>query len=370
MTLTPVQVPAGVLSGAHSWAPRVDSWLGTTWLGQVPVESGSVSWSSSQQVQGSLSLTVPRVASATEDADVRDWRPVDLTSPLSCAGQVLHVSVTVGSLVTGQAWTVPLGRFLVTEWEADDQTVRVSGRSLLQRLEEDRLTTPTAPRVGGTLATEMRRLVGTRMGVIIDPALTDRRCPSMSWGESRIDAVYEIADAWPARLREGADGILYVLPPDPGGRVRVLTDGEGGTVIGTPSSATREGVCTRVVARGQDQDDAGAPAFQAVADQATGPLSVDGPYGTVTRFFSSPLITSQAIAEKTAASLLATAVRRQVTVPVTHVPDPTISLDETVELVTQAAAGTPLVRRTGTVAAVEVPLGWSETARTDVEVDQ
>ncbi|WP_172121319.1 hypothetical protein [Actinomyces faecalis] len=370
MTLTPVQVPAGVLAGAHSWAPRVDSWLGTTWLGQVPVGSGSVSWSASQQVQGSLSLTVPRVASAGEDADARDWRPVDLTSPLACAGQVLHVSVTVGSLVTGQSWAVPLGRFLVTEWEADDQTVKVSGRSLLHRLEEDRLTTPTAPRVGGTLATELRRLVGTHMGVIIDPALADRRCPSMSWGESRIDAVYEIADAWPARLREGQDGILYVLPPAAGGQARVMSDGAEGTVIGAPSAARRDGVYNRVVARGQDITDSGAPAFQAVADQTTGPLSVSGPYGVVTKFFSSPLITSQSVAEKTAASMLATSVRRQVTVPVTHVPDPTISLDETVELVTQATAGTELIRRTGTVASVEVPLGWSETARTDVEVDQ
>lgn len=95
-----VSVPASVLAGAHTWEPRVDSWLGTTWLGQVPVTGGSVTWSASQQVQGSLSLTVPRTASAVPGADVRDWTPTDLTSPLACAGQILHVSVTVGSTVT------------------------------------------------------------------------------------------------------------------------------------------------------------------------------------------------------------------------------------------------------------------------------
>lgn len=367
-----VSVPASVLAGAHTWEPRVDSWLGTTWLGQVPVTGGSVTWSASQQVQGSLSLTVPRTASAVPGADVRDWTPTDLTSPLACAGQILHVSVTVGSTVTWQTWTVPLGRFLVTEWQVDSSTVKVTGKSLLHRVEEDRLTSPTAPRVGGTLASELRRLVGGHMGVVIDPGLSDRGCPSMSWGESRIDAVYEIADAWPARLREGSDGLLYVMPPDPTGPGRAMMDGVGGTVVGAARSAKRDGVYNRVVARGQESTggDSGAPAFQAVADQTEGPLSVTGPYGVVTKFFSSPLVTSQAIAEKTARSLLATAVRRQITVPITHVPDPTISLDDQITVTTQDMDGLPTLTRTGQVSAVEIPLLYSDTARTDVEVHQ
>lgn len=363
-------LPTDVLSGAHTWTPRVDAWLGATWLGQVPVQDGSVSWTTSQQVQGSLSLTVPQVAAATEGEDVRDWTPTSLLSPLACAGQVLHVSVTVGSTITSQSWTVPLGRFMITEWKTGSHTISVSGKSLMHRLEEDRLTEPTAPRTGGTLASELRRLVGSHMGVIIDPALVDRACPSMSWGESRIDAVYEIADAWPARLREGADGILYALPPDPTSEARTLTDGEDGTVIAAPRQGSRDGVYNRVVARGQDQDDAGRPVFQAVADQTTGPLAVNGPYGTVTRFFSSPLITSQTIAAKTARSLLASSVARQETVPVEHVPDPTLALDEAVTLVTRDAAGTSQVIRTGRVSALEIPLTWTGTARTDVEVAQ
>lgn len=55
-----------VLGEAYTWVPRVDSWYGPQWLGRVPVSGGSVAWTASQQVQGTLSLTVPRLGPATE----------------------------------------------------------------------------------------------------------------------------------------------------------------------------------------------------------------------------------------------------------------------------------------------------------------
>ena len=70
----------------------------------------------------------------------------------------------------------------------------------------------------------------------------------------------------------------------------VLTDGEGGTVVGVSSTQSRSKVYNRVVCRAQEQDSAGRPTFQATADQMNGPLRVGGPYGTVTRFYSSPLV--------------------------------------------------------------------------------
>lgn len=365
------QIPDEVLRHGFSWQARVDSWLGGWWLGQVPVKSGSVTWTSGQQVQGSLSLTVPRVGAAAEDEDSRDWAPTADDSPLAAMGQTLHVSVTVGSLVTQDRWDVPLGRFLITQWDVDSSGVRVTGKSLLQRLEDDRLISPTTPARGGTLASELRRLVGGHMGVIVDEDLADRACPSMTWGESRIDAVYEIADAWPARLREGPDGVLYALPPVPAPTsrpARSLTDGQDGTVIGVTRQGGRSGVYNRVVTRGQEQDDAGFPRFQQVADQTEGPMRVDGPYGVVTKFFSSPLITDNNVAWRTAVTMLATSIRKQRTVPVTHAPDPTLTLDTPVELVTHDVDTAQTVTQWGAVSAVEIPLVYSSTARTDIEV--
>lgn len=365
------KIPADALSSAFSWEARVDSWLGQTWLGRVPVKAGSVTWTTSQQVQGTLSLTVPRIGAAGQDEDSRDWTPLAPDSPLAAMGQVLHVQVTVASLVSTDRWDIPLGRFLITQWEVGATDIRITGKSLFQHLEDDRLTSPTAPYSGGTLASELRRLVGGHMGVIVSDALTNRPCPSMSWGESRIDAVYEFADAWPARLREGPDGVLYVLPPIPTITERpetILTDGEAGTVIGVTRQGSRAGIFNRIVARGQEQDDAGQPRFQAIVDQTTGPLRTSGPYGVITKFFSSPLITSKAAAFDSAVTMLATSVRQKTTVPVTHAPNPTLTLDTPVELITANIDGAAKINQWGIVTSTEIPLIYSGTSRSDVEV--
>lgn len=365
------KIPADALSSAFAWEARVDSWLGQTWLGRVPVKAGSVTWTTSQQVQGTLSLTVPRIGGVGQDEGARDWTPLAPDSPLATMGQVLHVQVTVASLVSTDRWDIPLGRFLITQWEVGATDIRVTGKSLLQRLEDDRLTSPTVPYSGGTLASELRRLVGGHMGVIVSDALANRPCPSMSWGESRIDAAYEIADAWPARLREGPDGVLYVLPPVPAITERpetTLTDGEAGTVIGVTRQGSRAGIFNRIVARGQEQDDAGQPRFQAIIDQTTGPLRTSGPYGIVTKFFSSPLITSKQSALNSATTMLATSVRQKTTVPVTHAPNPTLTLDTPVELITANIDGAATITQWGIVTSTEVPLVYSGTSRSDVEV--
>ena len=365
------KIPAEALSSAFSWEARVDSWLGQTWLGRVPVKAGSVTWTTSQQVQGTLSLTVPRIGAVSQDEGARDWTPLAPDSPLATMGQVLHVQVTVASLVSTDRWDIPLGRFLITQWEVGATDIRITGKSLFQHLEDDRLTSPTVPYSGGTLASELRRLVGGHMGVIVSDALTNRPCPSMSWGESRIDAIYEIADAWPARLREGPDGVLYVLPPVPAITERPeksLTDGDAGTVIGVTRQGSRAGIFNRIVARGQEQDDAGQPRFQAIIDQTTGPLRTSGPYGIVTRFFSSPLITSKQAALNSATTMLATSVRQKTTVPVTHTPNPTLTLATPVELITANIDGAATITQWGIVTSTEIPLVYSGTSRSDVEV--
>lgn len=364
------RIHADLLSSAYTVEATVESWLGSEYLGAVPVEDGSVSWDASQQVQGSLSLSVPRVGAAG-DEDWRDWDPTDPTHPLACFGQVLHVSLTIGSLINSAWWTVPLGRFLITSVEPGPSTVRVTGKSLLQRLEEDRLTEPMAPDPAGSMASELRRLIGSRMGLIIDPALRDYPCPSMAWGESRIDAVYEIARAWPAVVREGGDGILYLSPPtpDPTSRPELrLSDGAEGTVVGVAASVSRDKIYNRVIARGQESSDEGSPSFQAVADQLTGPMRVDGPYGVVPRFFSSPLITSVAQAKSTAEAMLADAVRKKIKVPVEHAPDPRIRLGAHVEVETRPVDGATTRTMWGVVTAYEVPLTYKGTQKTDVEV--
>ena len=53
------RIPDDLLSSAYTLQATVESWLGDEYLGEVPVEDGSVSWDATQQVQGSLIRALP-----------------------------------------------------------------------------------------------------------------------------------------------------------------------------------------------------------------------------------------------------------------------------------------------------------------------
>lgn len=329
--------PDQVLAGAPSWVPSVSSWLdGALLADNVPVVSGLLSVDSGQQVAERLTLSVP------ERLDGTSWVPGDDPyHPLARYGQQLSVSVSVTSPVSGVQWQTPLGGYQVQSWSWDRRSgvVSVECVGLLQRLADARFTTPAVPRAGDTLVSLLVRLVGDGMPVVVDPALTDRAVPtSWQWGEDRLGAVWEIADAWPARLSVDPYGQLLISPPLPATAVGVtpvvtLTDGLGGTVIAAPTSQARDGVYNVVVARSSATDDPARPPVQGIAQVTSGPLSAAGPYGQVVRFWSSPLATTRAQLEASAAALLATSLRPATTRTVTCAPDPRLEVGDPVQLV-------------------------------------
>lgn len=351
---------ADLLDGAVIWEPVVSSWLGGECLAEtVPVDGGSVSLSANREVHGGLDLVVPRHWRG------RSWVPgIDDRHPLARFGQVLHVSIRVTGVVSGKSWDFRRGTYLVTDWDADAGAVRVTGESMLRKVVDARLRTPTATRAGGTLVSELKRLVTPYMGLVIDPALTDRAVPKMSWGESRIDAVKEIVAAWPARMREDPFGNLRILPPlgEVPTPLATLTDGERGTVVSAYQSDTRDGTFNVVVARGQQEDDQGRPAFQQVAQVTTGPLAV-GTYGEVTTFLSTPLLNSLAACSAAARTHLANVTRPARTIPVTLAPDPRWELDDS------AAVQADDALHWGFVSGAQIPLTTGDgDMRLDVEV--
>ncbi len=96
----------------------------------------------------------------------------------------------------------------------DESTVKVTAKGLLQIPADDDFAAPEQPRPAGTFASEFRRLMSAGIGVSIDPALVDRACPGgFVWEQDRLTALYDLADAWPARILTGADGIVNVRPP-------------------------------------------------------------------------------------------------------------------------------------------------------------
>ena len=78
------------LANVAVWECRVGSWLGGRFLGLVPFTSGSITWSKSRDVMGSLELEVPPMV------DGVSWVPGnDPKHPLAKFGQELTVDITV-----------------------------------------------------------------------------------------------------------------------------------------------------------------------------------------------------------------------------------------------------------------------------------
>lgn len=295
---------------------RVSSWLGTTCLAlEVPATDAVLEESDSQQVPEKLTLTVP------VDARGGSWDPTDdTTHPLATYGQRLNVVSTWGT-PRGSGGESPIGWFLLDSWKLNESesAVSVEALGLLQVVAEDTFPAPEAPRPGGTFASEVRRLAGA-LPVSIDPALVDRACPrSFSWDEDRLDALYDLADAWPARLGVTAEGAIAVTPPlgltpSP---VLTLTDGRDGVIITMPRSDSRDGRYNAVAAHSSSDTATSKPVSGTFAT-TDGPFAV-ATYGTVRKRYSSPLL-GTASAARAAARTIAEDSQRQARVFTVRMP--------------------------------------------------
>lgn len=347
------------LQTSVSWGCMVSSWLGGTVLADsVPVLSGRVKWSVSNQVTSSVSLTVP--PSSVVEGRTVSWRPSGPRDPLARYGQTLDVSLLVDGVL------IRLGRFVITDWsDNEDGSIAVTGAGQLRFVSDDRLTTATAPRDGGTLRSEATRLTPGYMSAQFGADLVDRACPqAMEWDEDRLGALYEIADAWPARLREDAWGGIVFLPPLPDVPVPAvtLTDGVDGTVVSATTSDSRDGAYNVFVVRSSKN---GVEA-EAVAEVLDGPMAAAGEYRPVPKFFSSPLFDTVAECQAAANTMRADSVRKSSVRKVTMAPDPRLELDDPIALVIDK--GTPgEVTEWGYVIGVDLPLTVTDGAgRLDV----
>jgi hypothetical protein len=323
---------SAALAGAVGWNPTAASWLdGTLLAPSIPLTSGRLTVTGSSQVPESVTFTVPAI-----DGTVR-WRPDNPRHPLAKNGQAIDLGVNVTDPVTQASTWTRLGRFRVHDWAADDLgIVTVVCHGVLSRVVEDKFLAPEVPRAGGTLISEFRRLMSPGIPVSIDPSLTDRPCPqSFQWQDDRLDALYGIADAWPARLRTDQYGQVLLLPPLPAVPVPVLTlkDGVGGTLVTSPRSDTRDKLPNIIVAKSSATDSASVDPIGQVARISTGPLAAndDGTgYGRVVETYSSPLITTADQALAAATTRLQNAQRPAVVRTVMCAPDPRIELDDAV----------------------------------------
>ena len=341
-----------VVAASHPIRCRVEAWRGGEFLGVVPILPGSMLKEAADQA---VPETVEIVAAAVDAGGV-SWIPGPSgMDGLDNYGQRLYITYSVGR-ADGTFVDVQLGWFVLDDWDDnDDGTVSATAFGLLDVIRTAELLAPSSPPVGATFRSELVRLIGGRLPVDLDAAPEDRDVPSsLTWQDSRLDAVTELLSAWPAAGYVDPSGTLVVEPAEPASWAADVTlTAANATVVKRTSAGSRAGRYNVVVARGESQSDVNAPAVwdYAVDDDHRSPTWVDGPQGELVRKFSSPLLTTRSQCQAAARTLLAASLVQSRTIPVECIPDPRIGVGTRVDYLNDAGA---LLRTV--VVASELPL--------------
>lgn len=285
----------------------------------------------------------------------------------SGSGTVVHASVDGGSLVPvgtegvlsafrarvepvltiragSFSESVSLGTFRVLEVpSAEDFTAEFDGRELVTgsrvELKFDSLDSdidrwgfqfPEQSRVGVSAFGEIRRLTG----MPVEETVPDVNLPSLKVWEAkqggRLEAVIELGRVLGGSAVVNSRGAWEIIPDEIGEPVVTLRLGPLGTVLGVADEITTDTVYNEVV--GTFEDATGKPLYS-VARVTTGPLSVDGPYGVNTRYYSSDLVTTQAQANAAVQSVLNQSISsQQYTVKIQCHINPLVEIGDVAEL--------------------------------------
>jgi hypothetical protein len=148
----------------------------------------------------------------------------------------------------------------------------------------------------------------------------------------RLKGVQMIADVLGGIAVPNSLGALEVLPKSPTVVVGELVIGPEGTVTDVPYSLETEGVYNCVV--GTFEDENRVP-IRAVAAIAEGTLATNSSgYGEYTRYYSSPLVNTQAEADKAVWSILNESIgSQQYEVPIQCITNPLVELGDLLKVV-------------------------------------
>lgn len=344
---------AEAVLGSHRVIVKLEVWRGgTRLLDSLPFSDGELTDNGEETVPGDLSLTVPAGAA-------RELTPLDPLAPLAPFGQRVYVRHGI-RYPDGSEELLPLGwqQIQSTDPEYLTGALRTTGQSLEVILEESKLTQPRQPPSGATFLSELKALVGTRVlfTQTLPAGVTNRAIPKdRVWEGSRLEALSDLAAAWPVRLKVDDQGVLRILRVvDELSRTPVVTlrTGERGVVASWDAPNSREELYNAVFARGEEEaGDARAVAGYAYDTDPKSPTFYGGPFGERPLEYASPLLTTKAQAEKAARTLLNRRLRRTRTVSVELVPDARLQVDDYVRLETPEIVGV------GRIASTKLPLG-------------
>jgi hypothetical protein len=337
-----------------------------TYIQDLDVSSGSVSFDSTQNVQGSASIVI-----ADKDGNLTPKSMGDLFTPFG--GTEIHIKA--GFEVAGAIETVSLGWFIIWDMAINESwsnynkdgsvrairrgaEIELELRDRSQKLEDYSFLVATQPKKT-TLWNEIRSVVNNIIP-IVDPGFVTGDVPNkLIYERSRFDAVKALAAVVEAEPVMDPDGNLTFrkLAPAQNDENTAPALGWDLNITKYKRGLTRDNVFNCVVAKGKSSR---GTALIEYATLQSGPTAFGGPFGIRPIFYQSDALrTSAQVRAYAQAQLVAVTSKSVQTIPMSALPNPAIELGDYVTVTVEGS----ILPTTGRIA------GWTYNTKGDMDVD-
>lgn len=324
---------ANALTRSHTIDIAVTAYAATQGaVSRLPAVGGSVTIDATSQTR----------RTATVGIALDTLWPADPFSILSPIGSELAIHFGIVHSSTYTEW-IPLIRGPITDVGrtlpvgSGSEAIQVSVSDRSQKVAEARFDAPTQTIAGATTVNEIIRLITGVLDVVVDDQTGSTKvAPQLEMQRERwSDGVEKLADSIGAEVWCDPIG-NFVIRNEP-----TVTDpvvwtfraDESSIIVSENDDYTRDLVYNKVVASGQ-RTDGTPPVFAVVSDtNPKSPTYINGPFGTKTRFYSSPLLTTVAQCSSAAASILARVTGRHLNVTLSNVTNPALEAGDVIRLI-------------------------------------
>lgn len=300
----------------------------------IDFEDGAVKVDRGSDVRRSLSLSI---------ADPSKF-PVSATDPYAVYGQRIYVEGGL-TYLDGSSERVPLGTFVITSVSGNIHTgpIEVEGSGLEILLKRSVWDTAQSTDSWGSIAGFLEYHIEDTIPDVdfidlsthgLDPI------PSKTWDaqSDKWTALTEAANSIGCEVYCNANGTFVLADiPDPDDfsipPVWDVTTGDTGVMVSADMELTADEVFNRVVVTGENAEDDKPPVqAEAKIEDPADPLRYSGPFGQVTKAYSSSLIVTANQAAATANAMLAKYRAPNRTVSLATVPNPAIDAGDRIRV--------------------------------------
>lgn len=278
------------LRGSHKVVVRATAYADASDVTGTPLEvlGGSV------KVDGSS-----MVRRTTDDLEIASLtgRTSDLLDVVSVYGTEVLVERGI-EFPTGRREFVPVGRFRVEDVEdslANPGAVKIKGAGLEARVIDARFPAPLKSWPGYSIVEAIERLIqDAHPSALVEDESGSRDFlqRGVLWERDRWDTAYRLAESIGCDLFADGAGTFRIRPRSTmtSAPVWTVNTGRYGVLLDAQRGRSRSGVYNSVRASSNATDGKAPVAAVVEDDDPTSPTYVEGPFGRVTRYFTSPQI--------------------------------------------------------------------------------